>query len=242
MGEMASSVAHELNQPLTAISNYCTGMVSRIKAQQISEQELLGALEKTARQAQRAGQIIQRIRSFIKRSGPNRSLSESADMVAEAIELTEIEMRRRNVRLTYYIAPRMPALLVDPILIEQVLVNLLKNAAESVDAAQRPTAQRSVKLRVAPGQVNDKPVIEFMVMDNGRGLAPEVMARLYEAFYSTKADGMGVGLSLCRSIVESHLGRMKAENLYNGAEVTGCCFSFWLPVAGSPLPNAHTPH
>jgi PAS domain S-box-containing protein len=242
MGEMASSVAHELNQPLTAISNYCTGMVSRIKAQQINEQELLGALEKTARQAQRAGQIIQRIRSFIKRSGPNRSLSESADMVAEAIELTEIEMRRRNVRLTYYIAPRMPALLVDPILIEQVLVNLLKNAAESVDAAQRPTAQRSVKLRVAPGQVNDKPVIEFMVMDNGRGLAPEVMARLYEAFYSTKADGMGVGLSLCRSIVESHLGRMKAENLYNGAEVTGCCFSFWLPVAGSPLPNAHTPH
>jgi len=137
MGEMASSVAHELNQPLTAISNYCTGMVSRIKAQQINEQELLGALEKTARQAQRAGQIIQRIRSFIKRSGPNRSLSESADMVAEAIELTEIEMRRRNVRLTYYIAPRMPALLVDPILIEQVLVNLLKNAAESVDAAQR---------------------------------------------------------------------------------------------------------
>jgi len=80
-----------------------------------------------------------------------------------------------------------------------------------------------------------------MVMDNGRGLAPEVMARLYEAFYSTKADGMGVGLSLCRSIVESHLGRMKAENLYNGAEVTGCCFSFWLPVAGLPRCPMHTP-
>ncbi|MEI8030842.1 MAG: PAS domain S-box protein, partial [Comamonadaceae bacterium] len=233
MGEMASSVAHELNQPLTAINNYCHGMVSRIKSQQISEEDLLGALEKTARQAQRAGQIIQRIRSFVKRSEPNRSLSNISDMVDEALELAEIEMRRRNVRLTHYVAPRMPTLLVDPILIEQVLVNLLKNAAESIDSAQRPTAQRSVKLRVTPTQVNDKAVVEFTVIDSGKGLAPEVMARIYEAFYSTKADGMGIGLSLCRSIVESHLGRMKAENLYNGAEVGGCCFSFWLPLPES---------
>ncbi len=242
MGEMASSVAHELNQPLTAINNYCNGMVSRIKAQQISEEDLLGALEKTAKQAHRAGQIIQRIRSFVKRSEPNRSLSDIAGMVDEAVELAEIEMRRRNVRLTHHVAPRMPALLVDPILIEQVLVNLLKNAAESIDSAQTPTAQRSVSLRVAPREVDDKPVIEFTVMDTGRGLAPEVMARLYEAFYSTKADGMGIGLSLCRSIVESHLGRMKAENLYNGAEVMGCCFSFWIPVTESLPLKAQLPN
>ncbi|MDO8450696.1 MAG: PAS domain S-box protein [Rhodoferax sp.] len=242
MGEMASSVAHELNQPLTAINNYCNGMVSRIKAQQISEEDLLIALEKTARQAHRAGQIIQRIRSFVKRSEPNRALSKIAGMVDEAVELAEIEMRRRNVRLTHYTAPRMPELLVDPILIEQVLVNLLKNAAESVDSAQRPTAQRSVKLRVAPKLVDSKPVIEFMVMDSGRGLAPEVMARLYEAFHSTKADGMGIGLSLCRSIVESHQGRIKAENIYNGTEVTGCCFSFWIPVTESLLPKTQPPH
>jgi C4-dicarboxylate-specific signal transduction histidine kinase len=228
-----------LNQPLTAITNYCDGMVSRIKGQQISAADLLSALEKTAKQAQRAGQIIQRIRSFVKRSEPNRSQSEVAGMVSEALELAEIEMRRRNVRLTHYVAPRMPTLLVDPILIEQVLVNLLKNAADSIDSAQRPTAQRSVKLRVAPSQVNDKPVIEFTVIDSGQGLAPEVMARLYESFYSTKADGMGIGLSLCRSIVESHLGRMKAENLYNGTEVAGCCFSFWIPVTES-LPTAGT--
>ena len=230
MGEMASSVAHELNQPLTAINNYCNGMVSRIKSGHISDEDLLGALEKTARQAQRAGQIIQRIRSFVKRSEPNRSLSEVSGMVEEALELAEIEMRRRNVRLTHYLAPRLPPLLVDPILIEQVLVNLLKNAADSIDSAQRPTAERSVRLRVAPNQVDDKPVIEFTVVDSGHGLSPEVMQRLYESFYSTKADGMGIGLSLCRSIVESHLGRMKAENIYNGAEVTGCCFSFWIPA------------
>jgi PAS domain S-box-containing protein len=229
MGEMASSVAHELNQPLTAINNYCNGMLSRIRAQQITEQDLLGALEKTAKQAQRAGQIIQRIRSFVKRSEPNRTLSEVAVMVDEALELAEIELRRRNVRLTHYVAQRLPPLMVDPILIEQVLLNLLKNAAESVDAAQRPSAQRSVKLRVTLQRVNDRDVIEFSVTDSGRGLTAEVSARLYEAFYSTKADGMGIGLSLCRSIVESHLGRMKAENLYNGPDASGCVFSFWLP-------------
>ena len=234
MGEMASSVAHELNQPLTAINNYCNGMVSRIKGSQISEADLLGALEKTAKQAQRAGQIIQRIRSFVKRSEPNRSLSEVAVMVGEAVELGELELRRRNVRLTHYVAARLPKLLVDPILIEQVLVNLLKNGAESVDSAQRPTARRSVVLRVVPKRVDDRPVVEFSVQDSGKGLAPEVMARLYEAFFSTKADGMGIGLSLCRSIVESHQGRMKAENIYNGADVTGCCFSFWIPVSEPP--------
>ena len=237
MGEMASSVAHELNQPLTAINNYCNGMVSRIKSKQITEEDLLGALEKTAKQAHRAGQIIQRIRSFVKRSEPNRTPSDIEGMVDEAVELAEIEMRRRNVRLTHYVAPRMAPLLVDPILIEQVLVNLLKNAAESVDSAQRPTAQRSVKLRVAPGHMEGKPVVEFTVLDSGKGLAPEVLARLYEAFHSTKADGMGIGLSLCRSIVESHMGRMKAENLYNDKELTGCRFSFWIPVTESSWPG-----
>jgi PAS domain S-box-containing protein len=243
MGEMASSVAHELNQPLTAINNYCNGMVSRIKAKQINDDDLLGALEKTARQAQRAGQIIQRIRSFVKRSEPNRLLSDVSPMVAEAIELADIELRRRNVRLNHYVAARLPMLLVDPILIEQVLVNLLRNAAEAIDMAQRPTSQRLVELRVVPRLFEGAQVVEFSVQDTGKGLAPEVMARLYEAFYSTKADGMGIGLSLCRSIVESHLGRMTGENIYNGAEIKGCRFSFWIPLAeaNNPPPRAPVP-
>jgi signal transduction histidine kinase len=206
------------------------GMISRIKDKHISETDLLGALEKTAKQAQRAGQIIQRVRSFVKRSEPNRCLSDISTMVDESVELAGIEFRRRNVRLTHFVAPKMKPLMVDPILIEQVLVNLLKNAAESIDMAQRPTANRSVRLRVQPTQVDENEVIEFTVVDSGMGIAPEVMTRLYEAFYSTKAEGMGIGLSLCRSIVESHLGRMKAENIYNQEEITGCCFSFWIPV------------
>jgi PAS domain S-box-containing protein len=240
MGEMASSVAHELNQPLTAINNYCHGMVSRIKSQQITEQDLLGALEKTARQAQRAGQIIQRIRSFVKRSEPNRTWSSVNDMIDEAVELAEIELRRRNVRLTRQVAARLPMLLVDPILIEQVLINLLKNAAESVDAAQRPTAMRKAELRVLQRRLDSIDVVEFSVLDSGNGMAPEVLERLYEAFYSTKTDGMGIGLNLCRSIVESHQGRMRAENLYNGADLTGCCFSFWIPV-GQPQSDVPEP-
>jgi C4-dicarboxylate-specific signal transduction histidine kinase len=241
MGEMASSVAHELNQPLTAINNYCNGMVSRIKAKQISEEDLLGALDKTARQAHRAGQIIQRIRSFVKRSEPNRTPSDVNVMVSEAIELADIELRRRNVRLNHYVASRLPMLLVDPILIEQVLVNLLRNAAESIDTAQRPTAQRLVDLRVLATRIDGQAAIDFSVRDTGAGLAPEVMARLYEAFFSTKADGMGIGLSLCRSIVESHLGRMSAENIYNGAEVAGCRFSFWIPMTEVSKPAEVAP-
>jgi C4-dicarboxylate-specific signal transduction histidine kinase len=239
MGEMASSVAHELNQPLTAINNYCNGLVSRIKGKQINEVDLLAALEKTARQAQRAGQIIQRIRSFVKRSEPNRTLSDVTLMVNEAVELADIELRRRNVRLSHYVAARLPTLLVDPILIEQVLVNLLKNAAESIDHAQRPAARRTVELRVVPKHVEAQPVVEFSVQDSGAGLAPEVMDRLYEAFFTTKVEGMGIGLNLCRTIIESHQGRMQAENLYNGSEVSGCRFSFWIPVSGASNPIAN---
>lgn len=233
MGEMASSVAHELNQPLTAIVNYCNGLVSRIRSRQIEEDDILAALDKTSRQAQRAGQIIQRIRTFVKRSEPNRTPSDVGVMVNEAVELAEIELRRRNVRLSHYVAARLPQLMVDPILIEQVLVNLLKNAAESIDHARRPPARRSVELRVVPKQVGEQPVVEFSVLDSGQGLAPEVMDRLYEAFFSTKAEGMGIGLNLCRSIVESHQGRMQAENIYNGADVAGCRFSFWIPLSGA---------
>lgn len=238
MGEMASSVAHELNQPLTAIVNYCNGLVSRIRSKQIEEDDVLAALDKTSRQAQRAGQIIQRIRTFVKRSEPNRTLSDVNVMVNEAVELAEIELRRRNVRLSHYVAARLPKLMVDPILIEQVMVNLLKNAAESIELAKRPVARRSVELRVIPKQVDEQPVVEFSVLDSGQGLAPEVMDRLYEAFFSTKVEGMGIGLNLCRTIVESHQGRMQAENIYNGAEVAGCRFSFWIPVSGAINPVA----
>jgi hypothetical protein len=231
MGEMASSVAHELNQPLTAITNYCNGMVTRVKGGTIGADDLIAALEKTARQAQRAGQIIHRIRAFVKRSEPQRQRAQARQIVDNAVELAGIELRRRRVRIETYVAQHLPPLMVDPILIEQVLLNLLKNAAEAIDNADLPPTRRHLELRVVPRHTPEEGgVIEFSVTDNGPGMKPEVLARMYEAFFSTKADGLGIGLGLCRSIVESHRGRLRAQNLYNGEAVVGCRFAFTLPV------------
>ena len=231
MGEMASSVAHELNQPLTAINNYCNGMVSRVKAGTIEQVDLIAALQKTARQAERAGQIIHRIRAFVKRSEPQRVKAEARQIVDDAVELAGIELRRRNVAIHTYVAQRLPVLMVDPILIEQVVLNLLKNAAEAIDAAQLPPSRRHIELRVVPRHTPEEGgVIEVSVTDMGPGIKEEVIGRLYEAFFSTKAEGLGIGLSLCRTIVESHRGRMRAQNLYNGNAIVGCRFSFTLPV------------
>jgi PAS domain S-box-containing protein len=239
MGEMASSVAHELNQPLTAITNYCNGMVSRVKAESIAPEDLIATLEKTARQAQRAGEIIRRIRAFVKRSEPQRVPAAPRQIVDDAVELAGIELRRRNVAIHTYVAQRLPRIMVDPILIEQVLMNLLKNAAEAIDTAQLAPSRRHIELRVVPRHTADEGgVIEFSVTDMGPGIGLEVVDRLYEAFFSTKAEGLGIGLSLCRTIVESHRGRMRAQNLYNGALVVGCRFSFTIPVEVAPRTDA----
>ena len=234
MGEMASSVAHELNQPLTAITNYCNGMVTRVENNAIDKGDLIAALQKTSRQAERAGQIIHRIRAFVKRSEPQRQKSSAQTIVEDAVDLAGIELRRRNVSIQTYVAQRLPPIMVDPILIEQVVLNLLKNAAEAIDNAKLPSSRRRIELRVVPRHTPEEgEVIEFTVSDKGPGIKDEVIARLYEAFFSTKVDGLGIGLSLCRSIIESHRGRIKAVNLYNGDTPAGCRFSFTLPVEPS---------
>jgi PAS domain S-box-containing protein len=234
MGEMASSVAHELNQPLTAITNYCNGMVTRVSNDAIDKADLVAALQKTSRQAERAGQIIRRIRAFVKRSEPQRQLASAQNIVDDAVDLAGIELRRRNVAIHTYVAQRLPPLLADPILIEQVVLNLLRNSAEAIDNAHLPQARRNIELRVVPRHtLEEGEVIEFTVIDMGPGLKEEVIARMYEAFFSTKADGLGIGLSLCRSIIESHRGRIKATNLYNGETAVGCRFSFTLPLVPS---------
>ncbi len=248
MGEMASSVAHELNQPLAAISNYCSGIVSRLHSNQISGEDLVQAIEKTAKQAKRAGQIIQRIRSFVTRSAPNRSPSDMAQMLTEALDLVGIEVQRRRVQLTQRIEQNLPRIMVDPILIEQVIINLIKNAAEAIDvdseyspnemARRQIKVQVSRKARLEGSETQDG--IECSVEDTGKGVPPEMLKNIFDAFYTTKLEGMGIGLNLCRSIIESHQGRLVAENLYNATRanqahaVHGCRFSFWLPLHAVP--------
>ena len=172
----------------------------------------------------------------MKRSEPQRQPTQAQTIIDDAVELAGIELRRRNVTIHTYVAQRLPPLHVDPILIEQVVLNLLKNAAEAIDAAGLPQARRNIELRVIPRHTAEEGgVVEVSVTDMGPGLKDEVLARLYEAFFSTKPEGLGIGLSLCRSIVESHRGRIRAENLYNGSVAVGCRFAFTLPVESSRI-------
>ncbi len=154
-------------------------------------------------------------------------------MVGEAVELADIELRRHNVRLRHYVAARLPPVMADTILIEQVLVNLMKNGAESIAHAERPPASAAWSCAWCPARWKTCRWSSSGCRTPAGASPPKCWTRLFEAFFSTKSEGMGMGLNLCRSIVESHQGRMQAENLYNGSEVTGCRFSFWLPLASA---------
>lgn len=239
MGEMASSVAHELNQPLTAISNYCTGALSRLDRNQLSPGELREILERTAHQAQRAGKVIRHIRGFVKRSAPRRLDTPALQIAEQVVELATLELRRRDIAFESDWPRRLPRVYADPVLIEQVLMNLIRNGADAIDAAGR--SERRIRLALRPGHHHKQAVLRFAVTDTGTGITPEVSKRLYDPFFSTKPDGMGIGLALCRSIIESHQGRMTVENSYNQAkELAGCCFAFWLPTSEQPTPPERT--
>jgi PAS domain S-box-containing protein len=223
MGEMASSLAHELNQPLTAISNYTMGAAAKVRAaaqrgENLSCEELEGMLVKTARQAERAGQVIRRIRSFVKRSDPIRKFVDPSAIIADALGLAEIDAQSLGISIKKSIAPNLPAINVDPILIEQVLMNLLKNGMDSM----KDTPKKELALFVT---IRDDQIV-FAVRDHGKGMAPEVRDHIFDSFYTTKTEGMGMGLNICRSIIESHQGRLWFEDNVEG----GCLFQFSLPL------------
>ncbi|SDG93901.1 PAS/PAC sensor signal transduction histidine kinase /multi-sensor signal transduction histidine kinase [Paraburkholderia steynii] len=230
MGEMASSLAHELNQPLAAINNYCSGAVALVKSGRTTPDNLLPVLEKTAQQAVRAGMIIKRIREFVKRSEPKRQATRVADIVADAVGLAEIEVRKRRIRIVTDMRQRLPVIYVDPVLIEQVLVNLLKNAAEAMYDARPNAVDPVIRLVVKL----DSGFVCLSVVDQGPGVDEATAERLFEPFYSTKSDGMGMGLNICRSIIESHRGRLwVVNNVESDGHVTGATFHCSLPI-GEP--------
>lgn len=233
MGEMASSLAHELNQPLTAIANYTSGAASRIRmadaqGERIANADLIDMLTKTARQAERAGQVIRRIRGFVKRSDPIRRLTDPVTILADTLGLAEIDARERGISLIQRVDPSLPMLNVDPILIEQVLLNLVKNGIE----AMRESEHRELTIDIA---LSGEQVM-FSVIDRGHGVPKGIRDRLFDSFYTTKSDGMGMGLNICRSIIESHQGRLWFEDNAGG----GCTFRFTLPVAAHPPPESST--
>jgi PAS domain S-box-containing protein len=230
MGEMASSLAHELNQPLTAIGNYSEGTLARMRGGALPNEDLRGALAKMAHQAQRAGAIIRRIREFVKRSEPRRRPTPAARIVEDAIAFAEIEAHKKSIAIVAQVDPRLPHLDVDPILIEQVLLNLLKNALDSMARSVVPR----IDVRVSAGAVDGQ--AEISVIDRGCGIAPEHLPNLFQPFFSTKAEGMGMGLNICRSIVEFHHGRIYIES--NPEPVGGSIVRITLPLARTVQPEA----
>jgi hypothetical protein len=232
MGEMASSLAHELNQPLTAISNYSEGVLARLKRDAATSPvgpEVMTALEKASTQAQRAGNIIRRIREFVKRSEPRRRATPAARIIEDAVGFAEIDARKKGIRIATQVDPDMASLDVDPILIEQVLLNLLKNALEAMDHA----ALRQIDVDARPAGDG---MAQISVTDRGTGIPPAHLASLFQPFFSTKSEGMGMGLNICRSIIEFHQGRLTVEP--NPEPCGGTIMRFTLPLASG---NGH-PH
>ncbi len=237
MGEMASSLAHELNQPLSAISNYCMGVAKRLEGNIDPDlkKEILPALEKASEQAHRAGTIIQRIRGFVKRSEPQRKFSSMTEIINDAVGLLEIEANRHRLSITSSLADDLPEVNVDPVLILQVLVNLLKNALDSVREAYPLSSRWSappVNISADLDTSTFPAMMRIRVTDSGGGIAESVIERMFEPFFSTKVDGMGMGLNICRSIIESHHGRLWASNVMDSehTKLAGCTFTILLPL------------
>ena len=248
MGEMASSLAHELNQPLTAISNYSMGTVARVRRNiatggTTDPIELLAMLQKTSAQAERAGHIIRRIREFVKRSEPRKRRCRIRAIVDDAVGFADIEASKKRIAIRTQLPHNIADIDADGILIEQVLLNLIRNGCEAMmdlPAAPRGLREIVVAVRDVQGESSTNvdllstDQIEFSVSDRGQGIPPDLHDKLFEPFFSTKAEGMGMGLNICRSIVEFHRGRLWATPNPGG----GTIFRFTLPRTIVERPDA----
>ncbi|MBP4044418.1 PAS domain-containing sensor histidine kinase [Chromobacterium violaceum] len=223
MGEMASTLAHELNQPLTAIHTYAAGVSRRLPEELALPAGVRDAIHAIAEQSRRAAQIVSSIRAFVKKHEPQLERVEPARSVQRALGLAEPLAAKNGVSLQLAADRRACRVDMDPVLIEQVLLNLMKNAIEALVEAGTPRPGVELHTCVENGQWRVE------VVDNGPGLAAGMQDNLFTPFYSTKPEGMGIGLNICRSIVEFHRGEFGAVSSPEG----GCVFWFSLPLAGT---------
>jgi two-component system, LuxR family, sensor kinase FixL len=205
MGEMASALAHELNQPLSAIANYMKGSRRLLESSTDDRSALLrSAMDKAAEQALRAGQIIRRLRDFVARGESERRVESVKKLVEEASALALVGAKDQGVRVRFQFDPTADLVLADKVQIQQVLLNLLRNAVEAMESSQK----RELVISTESG--NDD-MVTISVADTGSGIAPEIMSQLFQPFVTNKRDGMGVGLSISRTIVEAHGGKIGVE-------------------------------
>jgi two-component system sensor kinase FixL len=220
MGEMASALAHELNQPLSAIANYMKG--SRRLLQNSPDQSAglaRDAMDKAAEQALRAGDIIRRLRDFVARGESERRVEDVRKLIEEASALALVGAKDKGVRVHFAFTPQLDYVLADKVQVQQVLLNLIRNA---IDAMETET-KRELVVATSRGPDN---MIEISVSDTGAGIAPEIATQLFQPFITTKSQGMGVGLSISRTIIESHGGSITQRPNPGG----GTIFSFTLPA------------
>lgn len=220
MGEMASWLAHELNQPLSAIAGYSTGCLNRIQSGPVGAEDLQPVLEKIGAQAQRAGRIVRGIREFVQKAEPKCVPHDVNHIITEALAFAEIEAARRRVRIDTDFSGGLPPVLVDRVMIEQVLLNLFKNGIEAM--LERPPGDRRLAIASSPAAPG---FVEVSVADQGRGVPEEMAERVFAPFFTTKPEGMGMGLNICRSIIEFHKGRL----WYEPNPAGGTIFRFTLP-------------
>ena len=221
VGEMAATLAHELNQPLAAIVNYLNGSL-RLVDQAGGPVQVERALVAARTQAEHAAAVISRVREFVRSREPRRDARDLVQITGTVVELLRLEAERLQLRIELALAPGLPEVYADRVMVEQVLLNLVKNAIEAM--REVPAAQRGLRIE---GRVNLDGEVEVRVCDRGEGLSEEQGKQLFSPFFTTKSDGLGIGLAICRSIIEYHEGRLFFEPREGGGSV----FGFTLPPA-----------
>ena len=221
LGEMAASLAHELNQPLTAIATYTQACQRLIESGQSDDDEILTALKKCNAQAQRAGEVIRRLRQFVKKKELGRREVSFDEIFRDLTVLAEVDARDNGVSLTIDVAKGLPRVLVDAVQIQQVILNLIRNGIDAMMNVNHYDDGISVTVDKSP---NDQ--VRIMVTDHGTGITEEDEKKIFQPFFTTKTSGMGLGLAISRSIIESHGGVLSFTKNPSG----GTTFHFTLPV------------
>jgi two-component system sensor histidine kinase DctS len=227
VGEMASLLSHELNQPLAAIASYATGSINLLReAPTHAASDLQLAMGRIAEQAERAGRVIKSVHDFVRRRDQEREAVPPHALVDAILPLVNLQARKLGVRVEIRVAQPLPLVVCDRTMVEQVLLNLARNAMQAMDEARVPNPEIVLQVRATGASETGKRWLEFSVADCGPGIAEDVKKQLFTPFFTTKVEGMGLGLSLCRTVVEQHGGYL----LFEPNTPHGTIFRFTLPA------------
>ena len=221
LGEMAAGLAHELNQPLAAIAAYTQACQRLIESGQSDDDEILAALRKCDAQAQRAGDVIRRLRHFVQKREQERQEASCEELIRDLATLAEVDARNNRIQLTIDVAEDLPSIKVDSVQIQQVILNLIRNGID----AMLDTDKTNDGISLSVTKIDDER-IKFAVTDHGSGITEEAEKKIFEPFFTTKSSGLGLGLAICQSIITSHGGVLSFTNNPTG----GTTFYFTLPA------------